>query len=90
MAMRAIALGGVRAAGRLFERGDRASCEDLLRAALVVLPEVRQEKEWSRLRWKRALGTRALRVVRALRGVLRKPEPVDRSPFGRCGVFEGV
>jgi hypothetical protein len=90
MAMRATALGGVRAAGKLFERGDRASCEGLLKAALGVFPEVVKEKEWSRLRWKQALGPRAMKVVRALRNVLRRPAPVDRSPFGRCGVFEGV
>jgi glycosyltransferase involved in cell wall biosynthesis len=90
MAMRAVALGGVRAAGKLFERGDPASCERLSQAALAVFPELRQEWEWSRLGWKRLLGRRVVKAVRRLRGALCKPAPVDRSPFGRCGVFEGV
>jgi hypothetical protein len=88
--LRAVALGAVHAAGKLFERGDAASCERLLQEAVRVFPEVRGEREWSRLRWKRLLGRGVLKAVRRVRHALRKPAPVDRSPFGRCGVFEGV
>ena len=87
-ALRALALGAVRRAGKLFEQGERSCCERLLEEARKIFPDVVQEREWARLRWKRLAGPALTRLFRRLTGVVRKPRPVDRDPFGRCGVFE--
>jgi hypothetical protein len=90
MAMRGLALGVVRRAGRLFEHGDRATCDCLMEAALPLYPEIRREREWKSLRWKRRIGRHATRAVRRFLSALRKPTRVGRSPFGRCEVFEAA
>ena len=90
MAHRAMALGAVNRARGAFERGDRASCDRLLEAAVRLFPEVKGERAWSRLRWKRRLGPRLTLLLSRVRGLLRRPAPVDLSPFGNCKVFESV
>jgi glycosyltransferase involved in cell wall biosynthesis len=90
MAARALALAAVRRAGRALERGDRPSCERLMAEAVRVFPEVPREREWSRLRWKLLLGRWLWLRARGLLRLVRIPAPVDPSPFGRSGVFEGV
>jgi glycosyltransferase involved in cell wall biosynthesis len=91
MAMRALALGAVRRAGRLLDQGDRVSSRRLADVAMDLFPDVRREREWKRLRWKRLVGPTGTRVLRGLRNAFRRPSaPPDRSPFGRCRVFEGI
>ena len=51
-------------ASRAFDRGDEAACEPLLRFALGLAPQLAGGRAWSRLRWKRRLGSRAWGVVR--------------------------
>jgi glycosyltransferase involved in cell wall biosynthesis len=90
MAMKALAIGAVRTAGKQLERGDIESCERLLQEAKRIHPAIPHEREWSRLRYKQMLGPRLSPFVRRLLSVFRRPIPVDRSPFGRCGAFAGV
>ena len=90
MAMRALALGAVRTAGRQLEQGHRDSCEQLLHEALRIFPGIQSERAWSRIRWKQRLGRRLVLTARQLLGTFRRPATIDHSPFGRSGVFAGV
>lgn len=90
MAMQGLALNAVRKATKLFDQGDGKSCAELLDLALLAFPEVRREREWSRLHYKRMIGRRLSRAMRRVLSMVRRPAPVDQSPFCRCGVFDGV
>jgi glycosyltransferase involved in cell wall biosynthesis len=54
------------AASHAFDRRDGAACRRLLEYAAQLAPELAYEPAWSRLRWKRRLGTRVWSIVRPL------------------------
>jgi hypothetical protein len=54
------------AASQAFDDGDAAGCRELLEYALQLSPDLASGREWSRLTWKRRLGTRAWRLLRPL------------------------
>src|SRR5207253_2607256 len=89
-AKRGTALNGLRKAGKLFDQGDVAGCRDLLGIVLRAYPELRQEKEWKRLRLKQRLGTTVWSVLRPLSRRVRRRGPLDASPFGSGRLFPGV
>jgi hypothetical protein len=90
MARQALALGAVRTAARLLDRGDKSSAGRFAAMALEIQPGVRREREWRRLCWKRRLGPSAARTVTRLLRTFRPAKRVDRSPFGQSGIFAGM
>lgn len=90
MAMRGLAIGAIRNAGRLFERGDLIASKCLAEIAIEMFPAIRNESEWKRLRWKRWLGVSVSRGISGVLRSVRSPVKVDRSPFGQCGIFAGI
>jgi len=90
LAMRGTAFNALRGATRMFEQGDMDSCNKLLDVALRIFPQLRSQREWSRLRLKQALGTRLWLALRPLLDRLRGRAVLDRDPFVRSGVFPGV
>ena len=89
MAMRALALGAVRNSTRLFEQNDPVASQRLAEIARALFPQICDEREWKRLCWKRRFGRSASGVASRFFRAFRKPKPVDRSPFGRSGIFTG-
>jgi glycosyltransferase involved in cell wall biosynthesis len=65
-AQRALAEEAFWAASKVFDRGNKAACRELLRLAVSLDPEVPRRPEWGRLRWKRCLGPRVWGVLRPL------------------------
>jgi glycosyltransferase involved in cell wall biosynthesis len=53
-------------ASRAFDQGDSKACRDLLAFASALVPAIQNRREWSRLRWKRRLGTKVWSVLRPL------------------------
>jgi glycosyltransferase involved in cell wall biosynthesis len=62
-------------ASRAFDRGDLASCQELLDLALTLDPGLRDRPEWARFRWKRSLGHSVWRVAHPLVTLLRRAYP---------------
>ncbi len=90
LALRGTAFNALRRATRMFERGDRDSCNKLLDVALQIFPQLRSQREWSRLRLKQALGPQLWRALRPLLDRLRGRTVLARDPFVRSGVFPGL
>jgi glycosyltransferase involved in cell wall biosynthesis len=82
VALRAIALSALRKAIRSFEGGDQVSCQKLLDSALLILPQIRNEREWSNFRLKRLMGVKLWSVLRPLVRRLRRRSMHNASPFG--------
>jgi glycosyltransferase involved in cell wall biosynthesis len=66
LAKQALARDAFWSASRAFDQGDTNACRDLLAFATAAAPEIRAWPEWSRLRWKRRLGTWVWSAVRPL------------------------
>jgi hypothetical protein len=90
MAMRGTAVNALSKATRLFEQGDVEGCDKLMEAAAGIYSSIRQQREWKRLRIKRAAGVRVWSGARFVLDFLRKPAKLDRSPFGKSGLFPGL
>jgi glycosyltransferase involved in cell wall biosynthesis len=60
------------AASRAFDRGDLPSYQQCLDCAVRLDPELRTQRPWARLRWKRRLGPRIWGVVRPVLDRLRR------------------
>ena len=66
-------------AHKAFEAGDKQTCQEFLDFAAQVYPELTERPEWSRMRWKRAVGSRAWSTIRPILGWIRSrsgTEPV--------------
>jgi hypothetical protein len=90
MASRGLALGVVRTATRLFERGERAESHHLARLAAQIFPDVRREREWRRLQYKYRIGQFGTRQIGRVLRIFRPAPAVARDPFGRSGAFAGL
>jgi glycosyltransferase involved in cell wall biosynthesis len=86
LALRTLARDAFWSASRAFDEGDADACRDLLAFATALAPEIRNRPEWSRLGWKRRLGTRVGSTVRPLverwRGRATLPGPLARCSPG--------
>jgi glycosyltransferase involved in cell wall biosynthesis len=60
------------AASKAFDAGDVSLCQQCLNYAVRLDPGLRTWRPWSRLRWKRRIGTRVWRVVRPVLNRLRR------------------
>jgi hypothetical protein len=90
MALRGTAINALRRAAKFFEQGEAEACDRLRDAALLIFPELRDEREWSRLRLKQVMGHNLCRALVPLLARLRRRRIADPSPFGLSGVFPGV
>ena len=66
MANREVSWNAFWAASTVFEKGDLASCQEMLDFALDVNPELRNRPEYARLRWKRRVGPRVWSALRPI------------------------
>lgn len=81
-AMRGVGMSALSRATRAFERGDRKAVRDLLVFAANVYPDLRDERDYSKLRLKRIMGLRLWHLVQpVVRSVRGKRAPLDRHPF---------
>jgi glycosyltransferase involved in cell wall biosynthesis len=79
-ALRALGERGFWAASAAFDRGDAASCRELLAFALANDSDLTSRREWARWRWKQRLGLRLWHLLRPVADWLR-----GRSVRGASG-----
>jgi len=60
------------AASRAFDQGQTQRCREFLEFAVATDPDLPCSPEWSRLAWKRRLGTRLWRILRPVVHRLRR------------------